>query len=264
MLYDDFYHNQELMDDEFRKRFLQARPFAIEKDFFDLVDKKFLSDPKFVQFMPETFRMPYDSVFIETSLADTCALLYPLSQETHERCFPKYEYKEKSIGITLCVLNKPSLSFVVNANSIVFGISRPKMELIMCDNTKQFVKETGGDFESATKFLVTWANVLIGIICTINSPKIVEKEFIDRADCKRNKIKGAKKLHSYTRIKLSPSVKRAIDLEGQTELENKGNRKLHWRRGHFKHCRTGTFWWSAHLAGSATNGVVNSRYVAEA
>lgn len=45
--------------------------------------------------------------------------------------------------------------------------------------------------------------------------------------------------------------------------EEDANIRMHWRRGHIKHCRTGNFWWNPHLVGKIENGIVDKEYNAQ-
>jgi hypothetical protein len=116
------------------------------------------------------------------------------------------------------------------------------------------------DFSGNLSFVV--ADFLI----RINSPRITEiRDGEDRTAINRKRAKfGKQPLFSYHVVDLNAQVKAGLKAIAQAETEEAehGKRRLHWRRGHFKCCRTGIFWWNPHLAGRAELGVIDKEYAA--
>ena len=103
-------------------------------------------------------------------------------------------------------------------------------------------------------------------VIRINSPRITEVSLCDDLSAinKKRTRNGKLPLFSYHVVDLNRQVKaglKAIEHEGADENEQ-GRRRRHWRRGHFKCCRTGIFWWNPHLAGRTELGVVLKEYAA--
>lgn len=69
---------------------------------------------------------------------------------------------------------------------------------------------------------------------------------------------GKQPLSDYSIIDLRDDVKERLKEARELSGEQK---RLHWRRGHFKRRATGIFWWMPHLAGSAEKGFVDGQYL---
>jgi hypothetical protein len=103
-------------------------------------------------------------------------------------------------------------------------------------------------------------------VIRINSPRITDVSPCDDLSTinKKRHKNGKLPLFSYHVVDLNRQVKvglRAIEI-AQRGDDNQGKVRQHWRRGHFKCCRTGVFWWNPHLAGRADLGVIAKEYAA--
>lgn len=101
--------------------------------------------------------------------------------------------------------------------------------------------------------ILSGAITLSSILAVLNSPKIIDTAEVnnDSWNAKRKKH-GQKILHNHTVVSIKGEIRAAVKKqnEGLPEEVDAHGRRIHWRRGHFKHRATGTFWWSATLVGS--------------
>ncbi|MBP3955451.1 hypothetical protein J8F10_09170 [Gemmata sp. G18] len=110
------------------------------------------------------------------------------------------------------------------------------------------------------------ALLIVDYVVRINSPRITETRPCDDLTAlnhKRSK-NGKPPLFSHHIVDLNKQVKAGLRLAERFDADEAahGKRRLHWRRGHFKCCRTGVFWWNPHLAGKAELGLIEKDYVA--
>ena len=121
---------------------------------------------------------------------------------------------------------------------------------------------TGGwdksDGEPKDKYIALVADFVI----RINSPRITDiRPGEDRTALNKKRLRNGKlPLYDYREVDLNKEVKAGLRMSEQGD--SGGHRRLHWRRGHFKCCRTGIFWWNPHLAGRRDMGVIEKHYAA--
>lgn len=69
---------------------------------------------------------------------------------------------------------------------------------------------------------------------------------------------GKPPIYSYKTLVLRPSAAQRSDQGGTHESP-----RIHLRRGHIKHRRTGDFWWQPHVVGDRARGIVMKDYRAD-
>jgi hypothetical protein len=108
------------------------------------------------------------------------------------------------------------------------------------------------------------AVLVTDFVIRINSPRITDvRDGDDTSALNRKRIKqGKQPLFSYRLVDLNKQVKAGLRAVVKAENGPAGQKRLHWRRGHFKCCRTGIFWWNPHLAGRDDLGYVDKEYAA--
>jgi hypothetical protein len=102
---------------------------------------------------------------------------------------------------------------------------------------------------------------LVAILGLLNTRNVVQTETVDmELTNKKRERSGKRPLFSHDLIKVRPF----ITASGERATEG-GHRdlRLHFVRGHFKHRRTGLFWWSMHARGDAKVGVTLKDYEIE-
>lgn len=102
----------------------------------------------------------------------------------------------------------------------------------------------------------------VDFLIRMNSDKITDMQReTDLSAINRKRVRNGKQaLFSYRIVDLRQSIK--DDLLLMERQVSDSHMRRHWRRGHFKCCRTGIFWWNPHLAGREELGFVDKHYVA--
>ena len=99
------------------------------------------------------------------------------------------------------------------------------------------------------------ANYLIRALALLKTKNVAETEYVERASGKVHKLLGRPRF-SYTVCKIQARLKKFFCSHGR-EREDLG---AHFVRGHFKHRRTGVFWWSPFMRGDLKNGFADRDY----
>lgn len=107
-------------------------------------------------------------------------------------------------------------------------------------------------------------DMVTDFIIRINSPRITEiRQGKDLTALNKKRARNGKlPLYQFLTVELSEDVKRGLKMSEQADTVPEGHRRLHWRRGHFKCCRTGLFWWNPHVVGKRELGVIEKHYAA--
>lgn len=110
------------------------------------------------------------------------------------------------------------------------------------------------DWGGETRFIVA-------VLGLLNARNVVRTEKVDKEfeNIKRAR-KGKRPLFTHTLIKVRPFI---VTRSEATTGKGHRNLKLSFVRGHFKHRKTGLFWWSMHARGDAKYGVVEHEYEVE-
>ena len=101
---------------------------------------------------------------------------------------------------------------------------------------------------------------MIAMLGLLNARNVVETETVNKEkhNIKRRK-QGKLPLFSHTLLKIRPEIY-AHDAMSMATTQHRDMR-LHFVRGHFKHRKSGLFWWSMHARGSGRQGVIDKDYV---
>jgi hypothetical protein len=109
-------------------------------------------------------------------------------------------------------------------------------------------------------YMTALANITYDFIVRINSPRITDvRPCEDQSKINRKRARlGRAPLFSYHVVDLNKDIKSHLR---QADNEGAGVR-FHWRRGHFKACKNGLFWWNPHTAGRKVHGEIRKDYAA--
>jgi hypothetical protein len=101
---------------------------------------------------------------------------------------------------------------------------------------------------------------LVAILGLLNSRNVAETVKVDKEpeNVKRRKH-GKRTLFSHNIIKVRPFIVAG----GKAQTGQHKDLRLHFVRGHFKHRKTGLFWWSMHARGDKAVGIVEKEYEVE-
>jgi hypothetical protein len=123
----------------------------------------------------------------------------------------------------------------------------------MPDVGKRLMEYAAEDWGGEVRFLVA-------VLGLLNARNVVQVQKIDRElENKKRQKHGKRPLFSHTLLKVRPFI---VQHE-RIEKGGRHNYRLHFVRGHFKHRRTGLFWWSTHARGDAKVGMVEKDYEVE-
>lgn len=137
-------------------------------------------------------------------------------------------------------------------HSVVFPLHRVAME---------YDPHAGRRTDLPDEYALGFIRSLCDILAIINSPNIIEKETTDYSKLNKKRIKqGKPPLPDVTTITIKREILKELKEQEEAEREPGAKKRLHWRRGHFKHMPTGTFWYSACLVGSGP--MIEHDYVA--
>jgi hypothetical protein len=101
---------------------------------------------------------------------------------------------------------------------------------------------------------------MIALLGLLNARNVVETETVnkDKHNVKRMK-QGKLPLFSHKLLKIRPQIY-VHDARNMAASQNRDMR-FHFVTGHFKHRKSGLFWWSMHARGSVKQGVIDKDYV---
>lgn len=248
MLYDD------VITGTYREKIVEGcKRLYIDHSILKLYKENFSGVPSFIENIKYTAIPQFEKMWLEINYGGDARI----------GCLVKGNKENHIVSMSFISRHEEIPPIRVDRDATYVGANGQMVTKIFMDDklAEDFLVQSAMAADNK-KFVGQLCADTLGIISMINSRNIIEQKEVTPK--RERKVKpGQKKLLSYTIIKIKPEIMRNLKEAEENESGAKMSRKLHWRRGHFKHCRTGTFWWSAHLAGSAINGVVNSRYVAE-
>jgi hypothetical protein len=105
------------------------------------------------------------------------------------------------------------------------------------------------------------ARFLTALLGLLNTRNVVETELVDNERVsKKRERHGKRPLFSYKLLKVRPNIITRVGVGGSG-----GHRdlRLHFVQGHWKHRKTGLFYWSHHTRGKSEHGVVYKDYEVE-
>lgn len=103
---------------------------------------------------------------------------------------------------------------------------------------------------------------MIAMLGLLNARNVAHHEFIDKKTHNAKRAKhGKRPLFSHTMLKIRPQMMRASRGEGVGVAGSDRDLRRHFVIGHFKHRRTGLFWWNMHARG--TLGFADKDYKVE-
>jgi hypothetical protein len=100
---------------------------------------------------------------------------------------------------------------------------------------------------------------MIAVLGLLNTRNVAQTVNIDKTKENTKRVyHGKRSLFSHTLLKIRPQVymRTASDSLASQHMEL----RLHFVRGHFKHRKTGLFWWGMHARGSGKHGFIHKDY----
>jgi hypothetical protein len=100
---------------------------------------------------------------------------------------------------------------------------------------------------------------MLAVIGLLNARNATETDHVDRTKINKTRKKDGKPLlfeHKILRI-AGRQTKHYVNGDGSA---THATRRAHWTRGHFKHRKTGIFFWHPHLRGNLQRGLVDKDY----
>jgi hypothetical protein len=103
---------------------------------------------------------------------------------------------------------------------------------------------------------------MVAILGLLNTRNVAQHTTVDNehANIKRARH-GKRPLFSHTLLKIRPTLMVPKGSEGSGDPRDL---RMHFVRGHFKHRKSGLFWWSTHVRGKLEHGAVLKDYEIEA
>jgi len=115
----------------------------------------------------------------------------------------------------------------------------------------RLLEYTVEDWGGETRFLVS-------VLGLLNARNVVELESVDHTEwnAKRER-KGQRPLFSHKILKIRPAIYRSMRASDSAQHHDV---RMHFVRGHWKHRRSGLFWWRMHTRGKIDLGFVDKDY----
>lgn len=218
----------------------RSKKFFIEHELLSELDV-FIRDESFYDAMREKARLPFPEVFLE---------FHPRSLDgSGFRKLGCLCTENKTGHISVRYLSDKGYTkwvFWFNPKTFAYNNGSPQVEITMTDEAERASREQ--DITAIGKY----ALILGSVLTALNSPTIIEKKEKDFTDWNKKRVKrGQHPLSNHISVNLKREIIDALAAQNAPLVDpnDKSPKKLHWRRGHFKHRKTGTFWWSPHLAG---------------
>lgn len=259
MLIDDLIHlGAKLSDCDL----VNAKKFLLKRDFVETC-AEFVEEESFLDTMHEMARLPFGK---ETHVFELQKPAYATGEQTDVVTFVCKEIEiDGQAHIQAYYIVGTRLFPFVSLFSPKEIARQMTGELSVSFRVRTVrgepVKQMSMSAESELRIL-SGAVTLSSILAVLNSPKIIDTMEVnnDEWNAKRKKH-GQKMLHNHTVVFIKKEICEAVrrQNEGLPEEFDERGKRVHWRRGHFKHRATGTFWWSATLVGSGT-GLIERRY----
>jgi len=99
---------------------------------------------------------------------------------------------------------------------------------------------------------------MVAMLGLLNTRNVAHHEHVDKKAHNVKRVKqGRKPLFSHTVLKIRPQIWQHSDKDGSGSHRDM---RLHFVRGHFKHRKSGLFWWSMHARGKAEHGIIEKDY----
>lgn len=259
MLIDDLIHlNARIVGCDL----VNSKKFLLKSDFVETC-AEFVEDESFTETMKQMARLPFGE---ETHIFELQKPTYAAGEQTDVVTFICKEIKiddQPHIQVHYLVGKKlfPYIS-LFNPKELE---RHPTGELSLPFRTKTTRGEPvrmGSMSPESELRVLSGAITLSSILAVLNSPKIIDTLDVNNDGWNAKRLKRKQKmLHNHTVVFIKKEIAEAVRLQNEgrsIELDSHGKR-IHWRRGHFKHRATGTFWWSAHLAGAGSS-LIEKRY----
>lgn len=219
-------------------------PFRVSNPLVEVIQqlRKDLDGDTVDEMIRQKFKLNYPKIWIEVERELTTAGC--LLEQTDDPTKAKMEiflYQQEEVLIHTKGI------FDINALSLCY--------------TKSFLnKRLPSDFTDTVnnnaKIMMAWCITLLAIL---NDTKLVTitSQDVPEALRKAREKRGQSIRNIVKTLDIALPLKRKMEQADREEAAD--HNRLHWRRGHFKHRRTGIFWWNCHLAGKG-EGTVTKDY----
>lgn len=241
---------------------VNSKKFLLKSDFVETC-AEFVEDESFTETMKQMARLPFGE---ETHVFELQKPAYATGERTEIVTFVCKEIK---------IDDQPNIQVHYFVGSMLFSyislfnpkeldrVSTGEMSLPFRAKTTSGEPIKGGSLPLESELrILAGALTLSSILAVLNSPKIIDTLDVNNDSWNARRIKHKQKmLHNHIVVSIKKEIREAVQKQNEglpDEVDSRGKR-IHWRRGHFKHRATGTFWWSAHLAGTGTT-LTEKRY----
>lgn len=239
MLADELLKLAETNGVDFALALRRSKKFYIERELLSELDS-FITDDSFYDAMREKARLPFPEVFLEFHPrgpnGETARKLGCLLTERDGLISIRYVSDK---GYTRYI-------FWFDPKTFAYNNGDPQVEVQMTEEAERAARNQ--DLEHIGKY----ALIIGATLTALNSPTIIEKHEKDFTEWNKKRVKhGQHILSNHISVNLKREIIDALAAQNAPLVDpnDKNPKKLHWRRGHFKHRKTGIFWWSPHLAG---------------
>ncbi|OJW21227.1 MAG: hypothetical protein BGO49_24760 [Planctomycetales bacterium 71-10] len=233
--------------DEIRSKIVESQKFTLTQDFV-LASLSKMATPETAIKAAQWFRLTHDPMWLEWNFEDMrMGAVFYSKQVGDEREIWCY--------VAHGIVKAEHKNFWVNHVRILPETIRQKDDGIELD-----IVNESGEIVDKESFAGQLAITFYDVIVRINSPRITDiRPCEDQSKINRKRAKlGRPPLFSYHVVDLNKDIKshlRQVDNEG-------AGVRFHWRRGHFKACKNGLFWWNPHTAGRKVHGEIRKDYAA--
>lgn len=252
MLADELLKLAETTGVDFAPAIRRSKKFYIERELLTELDG-FVKDDSFYDAMREKARLPFPETFFE---------YHPRGPHGEAARKLGCLLTERDGLISIRYLSEKGFTryiFWFDPKTFSYNNGDPQVEIQMDDAALQAARDS--DIEHIGKY----ALIIGATLTALNSPTIIETTQKDFTEWNKKRIKrGQHTLSNHVSVNLKREIRDALAAQNAPLVDpnDKNPMKVHWRRGHFKHRKTGIFWWSPHLAGR-TGSVQEKTYIVE-
>lgn len=240
MLADELLKLAENKGVDFTSALMRSKKFFIERELLEELDI-FIKDDSFYDAMREKARLPFPETFLEFHPrgpnGETARKLGCLLTEDKDGLISIRYISEQ--GYTRHI-------FWFDPKTFSHNHGDPQVEITMDDSALETARDQ--DLEHIGKY----ALIIGATLTALNSPTIIDGVEKDFTEWNKKRVKhGQHTLSNHISVNLKREIIAALKAQNAPLVDpnDRNPCKIHWRRGHFKHRKTGIFWWSPHLAG---------------
>lgn len=237
---------------KFKSSLKVAQKFNVHFDPADIVEEIGGSGEKRETFLETYLKLPFENCWYEWQQSTDSAIEAMLCQQVEDRILMTYFAKDVDEKLS----SFGGIRIVGDLKD--WGAIEVDTDYYGDDNFDSLTEEQKTEFANIAIIAI---NRAYWVIALTNAKSIIERKFIEvKEPITRRRMSKKLPLFSHHVVKLRPS-----DSYGTERLSGDcaSGVRAHLVRGHFKICKTGLFWWSPFVRGSAKLGIVTHDYLAE-